>query len=122
MTHSTMPEPAGQRDAHVQVLTAEVRTLMVGPAMTTSLETKAEKRARLSALGYSQATQPTKCCLCGKQIAPGQFVGKMPASWNVSSARRWAHYRCIEQLREEIRAKAAAAGVVVPAAGSVAHG
>ena len=35
MTDDNAPEPNGKRDAHVQVLTAEVRTLMVGSRQVT---------------------------------------------------------------------------------------
>ncbi len=90
-------------------------------AVTTNVPSKAEKAARLAKLGYYPAGKATKCCLCKGSIAPGQFIGKMPASWNPNSARRHAHYSCVDQLREQVRQRAAALGIVVPA-GSVAHG
>lgn len=80
-------------------------------AVTTTAETKDEKRARL---GYVQAERAGKCCLCGRQVAPGQFIGRMPDSWQPALKRRHAHRRCIEQLKDEIRARL---GIVVPAAG-----
>jgi hypothetical protein len=64
------------------------------PAMTTSVvETKDEKRARLALLGYVPATRPGKCCLCGKQVGQGQYIGKLPDGWQPKSRPRWAHRR-----------------------------
>ncbi len=57
------------------------------------------------ALGYIPARQPGLCCLCGKHIGTGQFIRKMPDSWQPALKRRWAHRRCVEVLRENIRAR-----------------
>lgn len=91
-------------------------------AMTTSVEAKSEKAARMAALGYVAAVRAGKCCLCGKQVAEGQYIGKMPDSWQVRSRQRWAHRRCRETLKDQIRAKAARLGIVVPADGGGVHG
>ena len=83
--------------------------------MTTAAETKAEKRERLAKLSYTTAGKPTKCCLCKGSIAPGQYVGRMPSSWRPETKLRHAHYSCIDKLRDQVRQRAAALGVVVPA-------
>lgn len=75
--------------------------------MIPTTETIGDKRSRMAALGYAPAGKPTRCCLCTGKIAPGQYVGKMPASWDPSNPRRHAHHRCIDKLREHLRAKAA---------------
>jgi hypothetical protein len=59
--------------------------------MTTSVvETKDEK---LALLGYVPATRPGKCCLCGKQVGQGEYIGKLPDGWQPKSRPRWAHRR-----------------------------
>lgn len=80
--------------------------------MTGAAESKAEKAARLTALGYFPARGPGRCCLCRKPIADGQFIGKMPSSWKPETKRRHAHDRCVDRLREQIRTKTAALGKV----------
>ena len=91
--------------------------------MTTNVvETKEEKRRRMAAGSYVSADRAGKSCLRGKQVAPGQYVGRMPSSWRPETKRLHAHYRCIDQLREQVRRKAAALGIVVTPGGSVARG
>lgn len=90
--------------------------------MTTSVETKAEKAERLAKLGYLQSERDGRCCLCGKGITIGMYVGKLPDGWQPRSRLRWAHRRCVEQLKEAIRAKAGRLGIVVPPDGGDAHG
>ena len=90
--------------------------------MTTTTEAKSAKAAALAARGYVAAVKPGRCALCDQTIAQGQYIGKMPASWNPNSPRRWAHYKCIDKLREQIREKAARLGIVVPTGRGAADG
>ena len=90
--------------------------------MTIAEETKVGKAARLARLGYIPAQGPGRCCLCGKGIGQGQFIGRMPDGWQPGSRQRLAHRRCREALKDQIRAKAERLGIVVPADGSDAHG
>jgi hypothetical protein len=82
---------------------------------TTSVETREQKRLRMAALGYVPAARPGKCCLCGKGIGEGQYIGKMPDGWQPRSRQRWAHRRCREALREQVRQKAVALGTAASA-------
>jgi hypothetical protein len=91
--------------------------------ITTNLvETQQQKRTRLARLGYVPAARPGKCCLCGKGVSKGQYIGKMPDGWQPASRLRWAHRRCREALKAQITAKAERLGVVVPVGGGDAHG
>jgi hypothetical protein len=83
--------------------------------MTAGTETKEQKRIRMAQLGYVPATRAGLCALCGKQIAVGQYVGKMPDSWQPTLKRRHSHRCCLEALKAKVRAKAERLGVVVPA-------
>ncbi len=89
--------------------------------MTTTTETKEQKAERLAKLGFIPARGPGRCCLCSGKIAPGQFIGRMPSSWRPEAKRRHAHYKCIEQRKAAVEAKAERLGVVAPA-GSVTGG
>jgi hypothetical protein len=64
-----------------------------------------QKAERLTAAGYEPAYGPGTCCLCSKRIHRGQWIRQMPTSWNPDSKRRHAHYRCVDQLKAQIRAK-----------------
>jgi len=64
--------------------------------ITAADETKETKRIRMATLGY------------------------IPAK--VHSRQRWAHHRCLEALRDKVRAKAERLGVVVPTEGGDARG
>ncbi len=86
--------------------------------MTTNVaETKEQKRARMAQLGYIQSDRASRCCLCGKGVTIGMYVGRMPDGWQPGSRLRWCHRRCREALKDQIRAKAERFGIVVPAGG-----
>jgi hypothetical protein len=85
--------------------------------VTPATESKIDKAERMAALGYIPAARPGKCCLCGKGVGQGQYIGKLPDGWQPKSRLRWAHRRCREALLEQVRAKAERLGVVVPAHG-----
>jgi len=71
----------------------------------TATESKIEKAGRLAKLGYVAAKGPGRCCLCGKGVGQGQYIGKMPDGWQPRSRLRWAHRRSVEQLKDAIRAR-----------------
>ena len=75
----------------------------------TTAEAREEKRIRMAQLGYVPAARSGLCALCGKQIAAGQYVAPMPDSWRPALKRRLAHRRCLEALKDRIRARLEAA-------------
>lgn len=85
------------------------------------MTTNVDKAARMAAIGYIPAKGPGRCCLCGKGIGQGQYIGRMPTGWQPRSRLRWAHRRCRETLTDQIRAKAERLGMLV-SAGSMASG
>jgi len=75
--------------------------------MTTTTN-RAAKAARMGARGFFPAAGPGRCCLCGRMIHGGQYIGRMPDPWKPRSKRRHCHYGCYDQLVARIRAKAEA--------------
>ena len=68
----------------------------------------AARDERMREEGYWPAPTPGHCCLCGRMIHRNQWIRRMPDSWKPESRRRHAHWRCLERLREQIRARAEA--------------
>lgn len=75
--------------------------------MTTTTESKTEKRERLVARGYTPAEEDGTCGLCQRPLRAGQYARRMPVSWEPAKPDRHVHWRCHSALVAATKAKAA---------------